>query len=186
MLVAVRLDMVMDFNPLPPCGGRPLRLSYLNTGIYFNPLPPCGGRLDAVSKIANHVQFQSTPSVWRETAPFKSSRFLYNISIHSLRVEGDFGVRSVVPKSKISIHSLRVEGDSNLASIYFRGTISIHSLRVEGDRKYWTGDTKASLFQSTPSVWRETCYIRKTSKKRENFNPLPPCGGRRIISSCYV
>ena len=35
--------------------------------IHFNPLPPCGGRLDTVSKIADHIQFQSTPSVWRET-----------------------------------------------------------------------------------------------------------------------
>ena len=57
-----------DFNPLPPCGGRqdgagnPLR-----AGCHFNPLPPCGGRQDPDVQAYLQEQFQSTPSVWRET-----------------------------------------------------------------------------------------------------------------------
>ena len=34
-------------------------------------------------------QFQSTPSVWRETGVDKSEKISCAISIHSLRVEGD-------------------------------------------------------------------------------------------------
>ena len=58
----------------------------------------------------------------------------------------------------ISIHSLRVEGDlSPRCNTTHRG-ISIHSLRVEGD-----SDGLQDL----------TCM--------SDFNPLPPCGGRRNI-----
>lgn len=34
-------------------------------------------------------QFQSTPSMWRETGVDKSEKISCAISIHSLRVEGD-------------------------------------------------------------------------------------------------
>ena len=36
------------------------------------------------------------------------------------------------------------------------------------------------IFQSTPSVWRETCSTPPTNRDKMHFNPLPPCGGRRI------
>ena len=36
------------FNPLPPCGGRPvIRCITEPKSADFNPLPPCGGRLAA-------------------------------------------------------------------------------------------------------------------------------------------
>ena len=35
--------------------------------------------------------------------------------------------------------------------------ISIHSLRVEGDRAASSQCRRRAQFQSTPSVWRETC-----------------------------
>ena len=57
------------------------------------------------------------------------------ISIHSLRMEGDFNesVRGVkVPD--ISIHSLRMEGDIRRVHKNKENYISIHSLRMEGDR----------------------------------------------------
>ena len=79
--------------------------------IHFNPLPPCGGRLDTVSKIADHIQFQSTPSVWRETIREGITMATKVISIHSLRVEGDLMLLSSKLFFDISIHSLRVEGD---------------------------------------------------------------------------
>ena len=35
-----------DFNPLPPCGGRPMTAGLRQQRpLDFNPLPPCGGRL---------------------------------------------------------------------------------------------------------------------------------------------
>ena len=40
------------------------------------------------------LQFQSTPSVWRETQILDSDKNVVEISIHSLRVEGDGAVGS--------------------------------------------------------------------------------------------
>ena len=57
-------------------------------------------------------QFQSTPSVWRETASTMTGRVQTMISIHSLRVEGDVDLDRSYLVSEISIHSLRVEGDN--------------------------------------------------------------------------
>ena len=102
-----------NFNPLPPCGGRPsCRLAFSCSFFNFNPLPPCGGRhgrnaddwLKYIISIHslrvegddntcyNNIvdrTFQSTPSVWRETSDFLLSIVFSVISIHSLRVEGD-------------------------------------------------------------------------------------------------
>ena len=234
------------FNPLPPCGGR-RRDIYLTAPrnsisihslrvegdgfLYpvceessnFNPLPPCGGRRRkndsecAAPAISIHslrvegdsfrflqnlsFRFQSTPSVWRETASEISILFLYHfnplppcggrpglaagltaateISIHSLRVEGDAQIVSSEGENSISIHSLRVEGDrillqghkiqSNFNPLppcggrrfytrpnYHKQSISIHSLRVEGDMLVSAMMHVRHRFQSTPSVWRET------------------------------
>ena len=38
------------------------------------------------------------------------------------------------------------------------------------------------LFQSTPSVWRETPEIHRDVPVCRNFNPLPPYGGRLFLS----
>ena len=60
----------------------------------------------------------------------------------------------------ISIHSLRVEGDTTTTAghtVYL--WISIHSLRVEGDDYFLYLPFCGTLFQSTPSVWRETICV---------------------------
>ena len=87
---------------------------------------------------------------------------LYNaISIHSLRVEGNYRHTVITCSATISIHSLRVEGDcSFFYRISIKCFISIHSLRVEGDK-----DVKIILLAAS------------------DFNPLPPCGGRRPCQS---
>ena len=61
----------------------------------FNPLPPCGGRPDLRLRYGRQFLFQSTPSVWRETPDFSDLVFYSVISIHSLRVEGDREVLNV-------------------------------------------------------------------------------------------
>ena len=124
---------------------------------HFNPLPPHGGRLDKITEQDYADLFQSTPSAWRETCRVRTSFLLGDISIHSLRMEGDL----VLPpghkqRELISIHSLRMEGDtaypdqtnqgynfnplpphggrlSYVSDIPSCVTISIHSLRMEGD-----------------------------------------------------
>ena len=56
--------------------------------------------------------FQSTPSVWRETSQHATYKRQSEISIHSLRVEGDSTGFLWKYIAGISIHSLRVEGDT--------------------------------------------------------------------------
>ena len=42
------------------------------------------------------------------------------------------------------------------------------------------------LFQSTPSVWRETCWEWEGIAYTGHFNPLPPYGGRLIAISLHT
>ena len=127
------------------------------------------------------IVFQSTPSAWRETVRSSTQWKLSNISIHSLRMEGDCRFPSNnYRKEVISIHSLRMEGDTirwdmkNAIGEHFNPlpphggrqtafsrllptvTISIHSLRMEGDPFVDIIHACRNVFQSTPSAWRET------------------------------
>ena len=145
----------LNFNPLPPCGGRQTIIWSLRCGRNFNPLPPCGGRPKQLHAKSPLLKFQSTPSVWRETM---SSQTMYS-------------------SGSISIHSLRVEGDTVPLQQHKLFCISIHSLRVEGD-PIKTSKRRMMLFQSTPSVWRETVQKADEGGADHDFNPLPPCGGR--------
>ena len=59
---------------------------------------------------------------------------LLAISIHALRVEGDYRSGTPIACRTISIHALRVEGDNcPRHNSVFPRHISIHALRVEGD-----------------------------------------------------
>ena len=59
--------------------------------------------------------------------------------------------------------------------------ISIHVLRVEDDLCVRATSVMFPRFQSTSSVWRTTLTICGTIWQRANFNPRPPCGGRRVF-----
>ena len=104
--------------------------------------------------------FQSTPSAWRETKHPLTKHKIDDISIHSLRMEGDrcsWGCFFVI--LYISIHSLRMEGDTSLFLIteggrYFN-PLPPHGGRQQNNRTESTDST----FQSTPSAWRETVEI---------------------------
>ena len=78
---------------------------------HFNPLPPHGGRLNCTKQSGSRNPFQSTPSAWRETLGEEAYDKLHEISIHSLRMEGDYGAAVDPVPYGISIHSLRMEGD---------------------------------------------------------------------------
>ena len=78
----------------------------------------------------------------------------------------------------ISIHSLRVEGDGLVESlVQAHAKISIHPLRVEGDlmtpdrRREWT------YFNPLPPCGGRLS-ITHHHPHLHHFNPLPPCGGR--------
>ena len=104
--------------------------------------------------------FQSTPSAWRETEEALARTAGCNISIHSLRMEGDVAEAFLDNSENISIHSLRMEGDNMMTDLF----------------------TPSPGFQSTPSAWRETFSSNVISSNPEYFNPLPPHGGRPSCS----
>ena len=102
------------------------------------------------------VIFQSTPSAWRETAFQKFICLDHHISIHSLRMEGDFQHVTQLRQYRIfqSTPSAWRETIPS-ASAWRTASISIHSLRMEGDH-----------------------YLAFMILLTKYFNPLPPHGGR--------
>ena len=148
--------------------------------------------------------FQSTPSAWRETRnqhkklqksgnfnplPPHGGRHHYaalvfvsaDISIHSLRMEGDMCNGYDIPMSYQNFNPLPPHGGRRQAAEKrgARKAISIHSLRMEGDSRRARYRTAPSGFQSTPSAWRETAQWEEWNNQLPHFNPLPPHGGRR-------
>ena len=131
-----------------------------------------------------------------------SCRSDQDISIHSLRMEGDFGRVTLsrflqpfqstpsawretfhnVTKSAVvrNFNPLPPHGgrhiDKRLESLHTY--ISIHSLRMEGDQQNGIYQGGRMLFQSTPSAWRETTDFFTEFFPKRHFNPLPPHGGR--------
>ena len=121
------------FNPLPPHGGRLCHLLPILSHLLFQSTPSawretsppqCDTRRKQFqstpsawreTQLANTIVqvtiFQSTPSAWRETGSFHNFRFRHEISIHSLRMEGDVVSGQNAEGNTISIHSLRMEGD---------------------------------------------------------------------------
>ena len=109
---------------------------------YFNPLPPHGGR--------------------RKTQAAQSDSS--NISIHSLRMEGDAADRPKRSAVKVFQSTPSAWRETNsLAALVRTIYISIHSLRMEGDVVAFLGKD----------------VIR-------NFNPLPPHGGRPQSLTCSI
>ena len=153
----------------------------------FYPRPPRGGRQ---INICNH-------------------RWLYEISIHALREEGDlFYKDGEVSAEWISIHALREEGDRAVhRPLRGRKDISIHALREEGDdirtqRKRASGYFYPrpprggrlilvekvlgdGQFLSTPSARRATGKGQSAHPAGEDFYPRPPRGGRQVQLSGF-
>ena len=78
----------------------------------FYPRPPRGGRRILPCFFPPKIIFLSTPSARRATQAVLRRMRLPDISIHALREEGDlgFGTERLL-RLKISIHALREEGD---------------------------------------------------------------------------
>ena len=170
---------IVHFNPLPPHGGRPDREAHQMTFFYFNPLPPHGGRPQQAGGRVSAMEFQSTPSAWRETSFFASNHTFHNISIHSLRMEGDSSVAAAAAEVQ-DFNPLPPHGGRLFSCIHAFTSrfISIHSLRMEGDFNTIFRFCVSIVFQSTPSAWRETRRSPSCTGNGMYFNPLPPHGGR--------
>ena len=190
------------FNPLPPHGGRPDDQNAYHVGDHVFQSTPSAWRETLNRRLSLFSRrFQSTPSAWRETSLYFLFVGVDNISIHSLRMEGDIvPIISLAILVVISIHSLRMEGDIPIISITishggfqstpsaWRETLLIFTTygapAFQSTPSAWreTDDVSAAppsaAFQSTPSAWRETLILVRASEDQVNFNPLPPHGGR--------
>ncbi len=102
------------------------------------------------------ASFQSTPSVWRETAE-KSSH--WNGSPFQ-------STPSVWRETRCCTHNST------------QSAISIHSLRVEGDQSTMTKCQLLSHFNPLPPCGGRPRDLIKQYANSQDFNPLPPCGGR--------
>ena len=131
----LKKNQLVHFNPLPPHGGRPNGRYYPYPKQHFNPLPPHGGRPLGHEAYSCDIQ----------------------ISIHSLRMEGDTTNPWFVslPFTFQSTPSAWRETQSTMYVIK-SSFISIHSLRMEGDYCTEYHEYYHIPFQSTPSAWRET------------------------------
>ena len=66
-----------------------------------------------------------------------------------------------------------MEGDDIILQEVIVCGISIHSLRMEGDNLSVLKLCYRILFQSTPSVWRETVRPQKQNNKPQEFQSTP-------------
>ena len=144
----------------------------------FNPLPPHGGRLGISLTQKLCKIFQSTPSAWRETSDAQERLDDISISIHSLRMEGDndgcfamFVPRDFNPLPPhggrpILLYTSCVARYFNPLPPHGGRPVRIPAPAVGwyfnplpphgGRRNLSHSDTVTSKFQSTPSAWRET------------------------------
>ena len=113
--IAMTVPYTSNFNPLPPHGGRLLSICNTSQLFNFNPLPPHGGRLQTLHNRLWQPYFNPLPPHGGRLRRRVIEPFAVDISIHSLRMEGDLCIAVVGVCYDISIHSLRMEGDSKTA-----------------------------------------------------------------------
>ena len=175
-----------NFNPRPPCGGRHRgRPGEGVFGGYFNPRPPCGGRLCPVTRRTR----------------------MKCISIHVPRVEDDCSAKSC--SRAMTNFNPRPPCGGRLGWKFEKEEKTYFNPRPPcGGRQFIElKDASFWSFQSTSPVWRTTPSLAKTrqnlgisihvprveddvvlylcSKKRFDFNPRPPCGGR-LCGFCAI
>ena len=125
--------------------------------IVFQSTPSAWRETASSARKRSFSLFQSTPSAWRETIKIIIGLRNQNISIHSLRMEGDCrrAIKRLTPRdfNPLPPHGGRQHPHEHLL---VHNAISIHSLRMEGDININHNNTPPKIFQSTPSAWRET------------------------------
>ena len=122
------------FNPLPPHGGRPLLSTTIFPHNLFQSTPSAWRETYSRQNQKRTAAFQSTPSAWRETRNGCATIPLNQISIHSLRMEGDrYSQSSCFGVERFQSTPSAWRETTVLSCWYRLISISIHSLRMEGD-----------------------------------------------------
>ena len=160
-------------------------------------------------QIAEQLVFQSTPSAWRETKKGGTVIGWIDISIHSLRMEGD-NLRNCLDDTHEHFNPLPPHGGRlwdempSVAGRTFQSTpsawretehllrrnrqllISIHSLRMEGDCVLVVIYKLMLHFNPLPPHGGRQHNCGNTSRGYFDFNPLPPHGGRLRLYTSWV
>ena len=172
-------QLLANFYPRPPRGGRRWQHKRAREQRDFYPRPPRGGRPRCLRPLRWARQFLSTPSARRATLEEHDTTVIQQISIHALREEGDTSADGKLSLIKrISIHALREEGDDEAGHSSASGIISIHALREEGDLSGQVADGGLGNFYPRPPRGGRPTTARAT-RRIFYFYPRPPRGGRR-------
>ena len=128
------------FYPRPPGGGRPLRPSSQAPRDYFYPRPPGGGRLIAVLVLI----------------------VTKGISIHALRVEGDWHLRQSCCAAALFLSTPSGWRATRARRWQSATTANFYPRPPGGGRRLVaTEPARKARFLSTPSRWRATAKTDK-------------------------
>ena len=129
--------------------------------INFNPLPPHGGRLQVLNFFQGAKRFQSTPSAWRETEQRgkKLCRVLFQSTPSAWR-ETHYRRRRC--RCASNFNPLPPHGGRpSVRKIIFR-RCHFNPLPPHGGRLCLQATPRpCQAFQSTPSAWRETAKLHR-------------------------
>ena len=146
------------FNPLAPCGAR--RADSIRDSWHdwiFNPLAPCGARLQPRWAIRWTSDFQSTRPLRGETWHLRHIRFQHPV----FNPLAPCGARHVSSRVQTGAYNF-----------------SIHSPLAGRDRAKPDDVSCADSFSiHSPLAGRDTARAASSSRRRI-FNPLAPCGAR--------
>ena len=146
---------------------------------YFNPLPPHGGRRCTTHRLLWKMHFNPLPPHGGRLGVLPVYQCRIGISIHSLRMEGD-SIRYAVSLFPPYFNPLPPHGGRRCSPSAFSSTSVFQSTPSA-----WRETVSICAhgthvqFQSTPSAWRETSNNNNHNIEENHFNPLPPHGGRR-------
>ena len=123
-----------DFYPRPPGGGRHEGSENEQIEYLFLSTPSGWRATKRLTEWREAEKFLSTPSGWRATFMILSkSGFFCDFYPRPPGGGRPLLLICAATRSHISIHALRVEGDYNKFDFHAPSSISIHALRVEGD-----------------------------------------------------
>ena len=154
---------------------------------YFNPLPPYGGRPNVEYQYQHVNVFQSTPSVWRETWYNCDRSRRGFISIHSLRMEGDYLLWVLILLCLIFQSTPSVWRETVARCRQCAAVSNFNPLPPYGGRRYrHTPECELPHFNPLPPYGGRPAIFRIFFMTLSHFNPLPPYGGRHRIADSII
>ena len=174
----VAMTVPLDFNPLPPSGGRLDRVALAAAAGISTHSPQAGGDAYSLPSGTPELIFQPTPPKRGETGRRSGGGVAVCISTHSPQAGGDLRLCRRHPVIGISTHSPQAGGDGIRDDNIYVLDISTHSPQAGGDaHPHQVGVSGAAISTHSPQAGGDLCR-RCSASSTSNFNPLPPSGGR--------